>query len=63
MHAKGRKAGIAGATGHAAWTFVRLYVVRRGFLDGREGFLLAVMAAMGSFIRYNKLILLNKQNN
>lgn len=63
MHAKGRKASLAGATGHAVWTFVRLYVVRRGFLDGREGFLLAVMAAMGSFIRYNKLILLNKHNN
>jgi glycosyltransferase involved in cell wall biosynthesis len=63
MHAKGRRTSLAGATGHAVWTFVRHYVVRRGFLDGKEGFVLAVMAAMGSFIRYNKLILLNKQNN
>ncbi|NGM88887.1 glycosyltransferase family 2 protein [Parapusillimonas sp. SGNA-6] len=63
MHAQGRKTGLAGATGHAVWTFVRHYLLRRGFLDGKEGFILAVMAAMGSFIRYNKLILLNKQDN
>lgn len=62
MHAKGRQTSVLGATCHALWTFVRIYLVRRGFLDGKEGFILAVMAATGSFFRYNKLLFLNKRN-
>ncbi len=62
MHAKGRRTSVLGATGHAVWTFVRIYLIRRGFLDGKEGFILATMGAAGSFFRYNKLLLLNKQN-
>ncbi len=62
MHARGKKTSILGATGHALWTFIRIYVIRRGFLDGREGFVLAAMGAAGSFFRYNKLLLLSKIN-
>ena len=32
----------------------RTYVLRRGFLDGREGFLLAVANAEGAYYRYQK---------
>ncbi|HUH59906.1 MAG TPA: glycosyltransferase family 2 protein [Candidimonas sp.] len=60
MHARGKKTSLLGAVGHAAWTFVRIYVIRRGFMDGKEGFILAAMGASGSFFRYNKLLLLNK---
>lgn len=62
MHARGKKTSVLGATGHAIWTFTRIYLIRRGFLDGKEGFILATMGAAGSFFRYNKLLLLNKQN-
>jgi glycosyltransferase involved in cell wall biosynthesis len=62
MHARGKRTSVLGATGHAIWTFVRIYLIRRGFLDGKEGFILATMGAAGSFFRYNKLLLLNKQN-
>ena len=62
MHAKGRRTSVLGATGHAVWTFIRIYLIRCGFLDGKEGFILAVMGAAGSFFRYNKLLLLNKRN-
>lgn len=58
MHAKGRTVGVAGVVGHSVWTFVRIYVVRRGFLDGVEGFILAATGAAGSFFRYGKLMLL-----
>ncbi len=61
MHARGKRTSVLGAWGHAVWTFIRLYLLRRGFLDGREGFILAVMAASGSFFRYTKLLFLNKQ--
>lgn len=60
MHAKGKTSSLAGAIGHSVWTFVRIYLIRRGFLDGKEGFVLAAMGAAGSFFRYNKLLWLNK---
>jgi glycosyltransferase involved in cell wall biosynthesis len=34
-----------------AWMFFRCYVVQRGFLDGKEGFLFAIFNAQGSFYR------------
>ncbi|MGB6103226.1 MAG: glycosyltransferase family 2 protein [Pusillimonas sp.] len=62
MHARGRKTSVPGAAGHAIWTFIRIYIIRRGFLDGKEGFILAAMGAAGSFFRYAKLLLLNRQS-
>lgn len=58
MHARGRRTGVAGIIGHSVWTFIRIYILRRGFLDGPEGFILAAVGAAGSFFRYAKLYLL-----
>lgn len=62
MHAKGRTTGIPGIIGHSLWTFVRIYIMRRGFLDGKEGFILAAVGAAGSFFRYSKLMLLQARS-
>jgi hypothetical protein len=43
---------------HGLWTFLRTYLFRAGFLDGREGFLLAVSNAEGTYYKYVKLMLL-----
>ncbi len=40
----------------AAWMFMRCYVLQRGFLDGRSGFILAIFNAQGSFYRGIKQI-------
>ncbi|HLS51504.1 MAG TPA: glycosyltransferase family 2 protein [Burkholderiaceae bacterium] len=56
MREKGRATSPLGAAGHAFWTFIRIYFLRRGFLDGRQGFTLAMMASAGSFFRYTKLL-------
>lgn len=61
MHARGRRTSVLGAWAHAFWTFVRIYLLRKGFLDGKEGFILAMMGASGSFFRYTKLHMLNQQ--
>ena len=37
-----------------AWTFLRSYVVQRGFLDGIEGLTIAYMAALYTFLKYAK---------
>jgi glycosyltransferase involved in cell wall biosynthesis len=39
---------------HGLWSFLRAYIWRLGFLDGREGFLLAVANAEGTYYRYMK---------
>lgn len=55
---RGKGGSIGGAIMHGAWTFVRTYLLRRGFLDGREGFMLAVSNAEGAYYRYLKLMLM-----
>jgi hypothetical protein len=43
------------------WTFLRAYLLRAGFLDGREGFMVAVYAAENTFYKYLKLMLLHER--
>lgn len=61
MAAQGRQGSVRAAVGHALWTFLRTYVFRLGFLDGREGLLLAVSNAEGVYYRYLKLMYLNER--
>ena len=61
MRLGGRKAGLAGAVLRGLWAFMRTYFFRGGFLDGREGFMLAVATAEGTYYRYAKLMLLDKK--
>jgi len=61
MRHGGRKAGLAGAVLRGLWAFMRTYFFRGGFLDGREGFMLAVATAEGTYYRYAKLMLLDKK--
>jgi glycosyltransferase involved in cell wall biosynthesis len=52
--ASGRRVSFTSGITHGLWTFIRQYVLRLGFLDGKEGFLLAVANAEGSYYRYMK---------
>ena len=61
LHQKNRTASLKKAVGHALWAFLRTYFFRAGFLDGREGFMLAVSTAEGTYYRYLKLMLLNEK--
>ena len=56
--AAGGKGGLASALSHGLWAFVRCYILHRGFLDGRLGFVLAVYVAEGTYYRYLKMALL-----
>ena len=60
LHQRGRPASLPGAVLRGLWSFLRTYVLRGGFLDGREGFMLAVSNAEGTYYRYLKLMLLNE---
>jgi glycosyltransferase involved in cell wall biosynthesis len=56
--AAGGRGGLGTALAHGAWAFVRCYMLKRGFLDGRLGFVLAVYVAEGTYYRYLKMGLL-----
>lgn len=38
------------------WMFLRCYILQRGFLDGKEGFLFACLNAQGTFYRHLKQV-------
>jgi glycosyltransferase involved in cell wall biosynthesis len=57
----GRDGSLSSAISHGLWTFVRTYLLRLGFLDGREGLMLAVSNAEGTYYRYLKAWLLKRK--
>ena len=59
LRQRGKRASLFTALLHGSWAFIRTYFLRLGFLDGREGFMLAVANAEGSYYRYLKLMLLS----
>jgi len=61
MAAAGRQGGVLTAIVHGLGAFIRTYVFKAGFLDGREGLMLAVSNAEGAYYKYVKLFLLNRQ--
>jgi len=58
--AQGRTSSPFKAILHGVWSFIRTYFLRIGFLDGRQGFLLATSNAQGTYLRYMKLWRLNQ---
>jgi glycosyltransferase involved in cell wall biosynthesis len=54
----GAQGGLGKALSHGLWAFLRSYLFKRGFLDGRLGFVLAVYIAEGTYYRYLKMSLL-----
>ncbi|MEW6593514.1 MAG: glycosyltransferase family 2 protein [Thermodesulfobacteriota bacterium] len=59
----GRRGSLVQAAGRASWAFVHNYFLRRGFLDGREGFLQAACDAVNIFFKYAKLWELGRQRD
>jgi glycosyltransferase involved in cell wall biosynthesis len=55
MHERGVRSSLAGAVLRGLWAFVRTYILRLGFLDGRMGFVLAVSIAETTYYKYLKL--------
>lgn len=58
--AEKKKSSLLKAILHGLWSFIQTYIVQAGFLDGRMGFILAVSNAEGTYYKYLKLMMLNK---
>lgn len=55
QQSKGRNAGIFEGTAHALGRFFKMYLIDRGFMDGKQGLLLAVLSGFSTFIKYAEL--------
>lgn len=55
LRAKGKKGGIAPGLMHAFSRFLKVYIFKRGFLDGRAGFINAAHASFYAFLKYIRI--------
>ena len=51
----GKKASLLSGVSHGLFCFLRMYLMRAGFLDGKRGFLLASLSAFSTFAKYADL--------
>ncbi len=58
---RGKRCRLSVAIFKSAWAFVRSYFLRRGFLDGAIGLMVAISSAESTYYRYAKLYLLSEQ--
>ena len=57
---EGRKVRLYEPFTHGFFAFFRAYILRRGFLDGIDGFNISLSKGLGSYLKYMKLYELNK---
>ena len=60
MHEAGKRAGLLSAILRGGWAFFRTYLLRLGILDGLAGFQIARMNARTTYLKYRKLVDLNR---
>lgn len=58
--AKGKRSGLGSAILHACTSFLRAFIIRRGFLDGKAGLMVALSSAESTYHKYFKLMLLSE---
>lgn len=52
---KGKKASISQGLVHSLGCFFKMYLLKAGFLDGKQGFLLSILSAHSTFVKYADL--------
>ncbi|WNJ97036.1 glycosyltransferase family 2 protein [Vibrio ruber] len=52
---RGKKSSIGQGIVHALGCFVKMYIIKAGFLDGKQGLLLSVLSAHSTFVKYADL--------
>ena len=56
----GKRANLFDIFAHVIWGVFKFYIIERGFLDGREGLLLAMSHGVSVFMKYSKLYYLER---
>lgn len=52
---KGKKASLSQGALHAVGCFIKMYILKAGFLDGKQGLLLSQLSAHSTFVKYADL--------
>lgn len=55
LYRQGRRTNALAPVYHGFWAFVKIYFLKLGVLDGFDGFVIALLKAVGSFFKYAKL--------
>lgn len=55
LHDKGRRTGMARIVLNPLWSFLKFFLLKKGFLDGIPGFLISGLSAFYVFVKYAKL--------
>jgi len=58
---KGKNVSLLFACLRGVVKFVKMYLLKLGFLDGKEGFVLAVISSFGVTLKYLRLWELNRK--
>ncbi len=58
----GKRVNVLTPFSHGMAMLIKTYVIRPGFLDGFDGFLISLTKAGGSFFKYAKLLELQRKN-
>jgi len=61
LYKKGKKTNIFQIIVKPFWKFLRHYFLKLGFLDGYYGFVISIISAHATFLRYAKLKQLNEE--
>ncbi|MDL2315998.1 glycosyltransferase family 2 protein [Desulfovibrio sp. OttesenSCG-928-A18] len=56
LRARGKKGGVARGIVHGFSRFLRIYILKRGFLDGKAGFLAACHGSFYAFLKYVRVL-------
>lgn len=54
-HQQGKSASLLTAVLHGSGCFIKIYLLKAGFLDGKQGFLIALLSAHSTFVKYADL--------
>ena len=60
---KGKKVNMISLVFSPFWKFIKSYFIRLGFLDGYYGFVVSVISAYATFVKYIKIKELQLKNN
>ncbi len=52
---QGKKFSLTSTLLHSIWGFIRIYIYKRGFLDGKAGFIMACHHAFYVFLKYVRI--------
>lgn len=56
LYRRGVRSSLTKAVFKGIWTFIRTYWLKAAFLDGRQGFMLSISNAEGTYYKYMKLL-------